>query len=142
MVYYSNGPEETAEIAYKFAKSLKPGDVLCMNGDLGAGKTAFVQGLAKGLGISEYLSSPTFTIVNCYEGTLPLYHFDVYRIQDPEEMYEIGYEEYVYGDGISVIEWAENIKDILPDKRYDITIEKDYDKDENYRKITIERTVR
>ena len=110
-----------------------------MYGNLGVGKTAFVQGLAKGLGIDEYLSSPTFTIVNCYEGSLPLYHFDVYRIQDEDEMYEIGYEEYVYGDGISVIEWSENIKEILPQKRYEITLEKDYDKSENYRKITIER---
>lgn len=139
MIYYSNTPEETAMIAREFAATLKPGDVLCMNGDLGVGKTAFVQGLAKGLGISGVLSSPTFTIVNCYEGDLPLYHFDVYRIQDEDEMYEIGYEEYVYGDGISVIEWAENIKEILPDNRFEITIEKDYEKDENYRKITIER---
>ena len=139
MIYYSNSPEETASIAGVFAKSLENGDVICMNGDLGVGKTAFVQGLAKGLGISDILSSPTFTIVNCYEGDMPLYHFDVYRIQDPDEMYEIGYEEYVYGDGISVIEWAENIWEILPESRYEITIEKDYEQSENYRKITIER---
>ena len=139
MIYNSNSPEETAKIANDFAKTLNPGDCICMYGNLGVGKTAFVQGLAKGLGIDEYLSSPTFTIVNCYEGNLPLYHFDVYRIQDEDEMYEIGYEEYVYGDGISVIEWSENIKEILPQKRYEITLEKDYDKSENYRKITIER---
>ena len=139
MIYNSNSPEETAKIAIDFAKTLNAGDCICMYGNLGVGKTAFVQGLAKGLGIDEYLSSPTFTIVNCYEGSLPLYHFDVYRIQDEDEMYEIGYEEYVYGDGISVIEWSENIKEILPQKRYEITLEKDYDKSENYRKITIER---
>lgn len=139
MKFYSNSPEETAEFAKSFASELKPGDVISLNGDLGAGKTAFVQGLAKGLGITEYLSSPTFTIVNCYEGKMPLYHFDVYRIADEEEMYEIGYDEYVDGDGVCVIEWAENIESILPADRYDITICKDYDKGEDYREITVER---
>ena len=139
MIYYSNSPEDTAKIACEFAKTLIAGDVICMNGDLGVGKTAFVQALAKELGIEEYLSSPTFTIVNCYEGKFPLYHFDVYRIADSDEMYEIGYEEYVYGDGISIIEWAENIRDILPAKRYEITIKKDYENGENYREIAIER---
>lgn len=139
MIYYSNSPEDTANIALEFAKTLVAGDVICMSGDLGVGKTAFVQALARELGIEEYLSSPTFTIVNCYEGKFPLYHFDVYRIADSDEMYEIGYEEYVYGDGISVIEWAENISDILPEKRYEITIKKDYEKGENFREISIER---
>lgn len=139
MIYYSNSPEDTANIALEFAKTLVAGDVICMSGDLGVGKTAFVQALAQELGIEEYLSSPTFTIVNCYEGKFPLYHFDVYRIADSDEMYEIGYEEYVYGDGISVIEWAENISDILPEKRYEITIKKDYEKGENFREISIER---
>lgn len=98
-----------------------------MYGDLGVGKTAFVQGLAKGLGIDEPITSPTFTIVNEYSGRLPLYHFDVYRIADSDEMYEIGYEEYVYGDGVSVIEWPQLIDDILPEKRYDLLL---------YRRIT------
>ena len=138
-VYYSYSPEETAEIAGSFSASILPGDVITMNGDLGVGKTAFVQGLAKGLEIDEYLSSPTFTIVNCYEGRLPLYHFDVYRIDDPDEMYEIGYDEYIDGDGVCVIEWAENIAEILPRERYDITISKDYEKGENFREIIIER---
>ncbi len=137
MEYISNSYEETQQIAIEFAKTLEGGDVLCMYGDLGVGKTAFVQGLAKGLGISDHITSPTFTIVNEYSGTLPLYHFDVYRIADSDEMYEIGYEEYVYGDGVSVIEWPQLIDDILPDKRYDITISKDYDKGENYRLIEI-----
>lgn len=137
MKYISNSYEETRKIAFEFAKTLNSGDVLCMYGDLGVGKTAFVQGLAKGLGIDDHITSPTFTIVNEYSGTLPLYHFDVYRIADSDEMYEIGYEEYVYGDGVSVIEWPQLIADILPDKRYDITISKDYDKGENYRLIEI-----
>jgi tRNA threonylcarbamoyladenosine biosynthesis protein TsaE len=137
MRYISNGYDETQKIAADFAKTLKAGDVICMYGDLGAGKTAFVQGLARGLDIEEPITSPTFTIVNEYSGRLPLYHFDVYRIADSDEMYEIGYEEYVYGDGVSVIEWPQLIDDILPEKRYDITIEKDYDKGENYRNIDI-----
>ena len=137
MKYISNSYEETQKIAADFAKTLKEGDVLCMYGDLGVGKTAFVQGLAKGLVIDEPITSPTFTIVNEYSGTLPLYHFDVYRIADSDEMYEIGYEEYVYGDGVSVIEWPQLIDDILPEKRYDIEIAKDYDKGENYRTIEI-----
>ena len=110
-----------------------------MYGDLGAGKTAFVQGLAQGLGIEEPVTSPTFTIVNCYEGRLPLYHFDVYRIGSWEEMDEIGYEDYVYGDGVAVIEWPEQIAPILPEKRYDITISKDYEKEEQFRTIQIEK---
>ena len=137
MKYISNSYEETQKLAADFAKTLKEGDVLCMYGDLGVGKTAFVQGLAKGLEIDEPITSPTFTIVNEYSGTLPLYHFDVSRIADSDEMYEIGYEEYVYGDGVSVIEWPQLIDDILPEKRYDIEIAKDYDKGENYRTIEI-----
>ncbi len=140
MIYNSNSPKETENIAKAFSKELEAGDVVCLNGDLGTGKTAFVQGLVKALGYAEPISSPTFTIVNCYEGAdLPIYHFDVYRIEDPDEMYEIGYEEYVYGDGISLIEWSEKIKDILPCHRYEIEIEKDYSKHEDYRKISIER---
>lgn len=139
MEYISNSAEETKKIASELAKTLKLGDVLCMYGDLGAGKTAFVQGLAKGLGIDEPITSPTFTIVNEYYGSLPLYHFDVYRIADPDEMYEVGYEEYVYGDGVSVIEWAELIEDILPEKRYKVTILKDSKKHDDYRRIEVEQ---
>ena len=139
MVYKSNSPLETANIANAFAKTLKGGDVLCLNGDLGVGKTAFVQGLVKALGFEEPISSPTFTIVNCYEGgRLPIYHFDVYRIDDCDEMYEVGFEEYVYSSGITIIEWSDKIKEILPQKRYDITISKDYEKHENFRYIEIE----
>lgn len=138
MIYKSNSPLETENIAKAFAKTIKPGDVICLNGDLGVGKTAFVQGLVKALGVSEPISSPTFTIVNCYEGRIPIYHFDVYRIGDCDEMYDIGYEEYIYGEGLSIIEWPEKIKEILPKKRYDITISKDYEKHENFRYIEIE----
>ncbi len=137
MEYISKSYEETKEIAAELAKTLKAGDVLCMYGDLGAGKTAFVQGLAKGLGIDGHVTSPTFTIVNEYYGRLPMYHFDVYRVADSDEMYEIGYEEYIFGEGVSVIEWPQLIADILPDCRYDVTISKDYAEDENYRRIEI-----
>ncbi len=139
MLYKSNNPEETADIAARLADLLKAGDVVALSGDLGTGKTAFVQGLAKALGVTEYVSSPTFTIVNCYEGRLPVYHFDVYRIDDEDEMYEIGYEEYVYGDGISIIEWPELISGILPEKRYDITITKNTDIHDDYREIVIKK---
>ncbi len=141
MEYISTSYEETQKIASEFAKTLKSGDTVCMYGDLGAGKTAFVQGMAKGLEIEEPITSPTFTIVNEYSGTLPLYHFDVYRIADSDEMYEIGYEEYVYGDGITVIEWAELIEDILPDNRFAVIILKDISKGGDYRKIEIRSAV-
>ena len=134
--FKSSSAEMTKEIAAEFAKELKPNDVLCMYGDLGAGKTAFVQGLATGLGVSEYVNSPTFTIVNEYEGDLPLYHFDVYRIGDSSEMFDIGFDEYLDGDGVTVIEWAELIEDILPVHRYNITILKS--DDDNLREIKIE----
>ena len=137
MKYISNSCEETQKIAADFAKTLKGGDVICMRGGLGAGKTAFTQGLARGLNVKEPVTSPTFTIVNEYEGRLTLYHFDVYRISDSDEMYEIGYEEYVYGNGVSVIEWPQRIEDILPEKRYEVDISKDYSQGEDYRIIDI-----
>ena len=137
MIYKSNSPKETENIAKVFSKELVIGDVICLNGDLGVGKTAFVQGLARALKVTEPISSPTFTIVNSYEGELPIYHFDVYRIEDCDEMYEIGFEEYIFGNGITVIEWSEKIKDILPDNRYEITISKDYTKHDDFRVIDI-----
>lgn len=136
LTYYSNSLNDTQKFAEDFAAKLKVGDVLCMYGDLGAGKTAFVQGLAKGLFVTDYVNSPTFTIVNEYEGKIPLYHFDVYRISDSFEMYDIGFDEYIDGDGICVIEWAELIEDILPLQYYKITITKEDDADK--RKITVE----
>ncbi len=116
----------------------KPGDIYTLNGDLGVGKTVFSQGLAKGLGIAEPISSPTFTIVQVYEeGRLPFYHFDVYRIGDAEEMEEIGYQDYFYGNGVCLIEWADLIREILPEKAIPVLIEKDLEKGFDYRKITV-----
>ena len=138
MEFESNSYEETQKFAEKFSKTLKAGDVLCMYGDLGVGKTVFTQGFAKGLGIEEPINSPTFTIVQEYhEGRLPLYHFDVYRIADVSEMDEIGYEEYFFSDGVCLIEWGTLIEELLPDSTITITIEKDLQKGFDYRKITI-----
>ena len=138
MEIYTSCPEETFNEAKKLAEKLCPGDVICMYGDLGAGKTLFAQGIAAGLGIEDHVSSPTFTIVNEYEGRMPFYHFDVYRISDPDEMYEIGFDEYVFGEGVCLIEWAELIEEVLPEKYLKITVERDAENPESKRKITIE----
>ena len=131
-------PEETRALGMKIGQKAKPGDVYTLIGDLGVGKTVFTQGLAEGLGIAEPICSPTFTIVQVYEeGRMPFYHFDVYRIGDIEEMDEIGYEDYFYGNGLCMIEWANLIEEILPEKRHDISIEKDLEKGFDYRKIVI-----
>ncbi|WP_243140771.1 tRNA (adenosine(37)-N6)-threonylcarbamoyltransferase complex ATPase subunit type 1 TsaE [Candidatus Galacturonibacter soehngenii] len=130
---------ETYQFGEKLGGLVKPGDVFSLIGDLGVGKTVFTQGFAKGLNIEEPINSPTFTIVQVYEeGRLPLYHFDVYRIGDIEEMDEIGYEDYFYGKGVCLIEWANLIKDILPQNIIEITIEKDLDQGFDYRKIRVE----
>ncbi|WP_026486903.1 tRNA (adenosine(37)-N6)-threonylcarbamoyltransferase complex ATPase subunit type 1 TsaE [Caldanaerobius polysaccharolyticus] len=114
LTYLSKGLEDTYGFGYRLSNALSKGDIVCLTGQLGAGKTSMVKGIAKGLGVEEDVTSPTFTIVNEYYGRLPLYHFDVYRISMPEEMYEIGFEEYIYGEGVCVIEWADLIKDIIP----------------------------
>ncbi len=138
MVIESFCVEDTFQIGELLGKKLTPGTVICLEGDLGVGKTVFVKGIAKGLGIEEPVSSPTFTILQEYrEGRLPLYHFDAYRIDDPEEMYEIGFEDYLYGDGVCFIEWASQIRELLPADAVWITIEKDLTKDLSYRRITI-----
>ena len=130
--------EETFALGEKIGMEASPGLVITLKGDLGVGKTVLAQGLAKGLGIEEPVNSPTFTILQVYdEGRLPFYHFDVYRIGDESEMEEIGYEEYVYGDGVSLIEWADLINDILPDRYTRIEITKDLDKGFDYRNIKI-----
>ena len=136
--YISNSAADTQKIAAELVNTLTPGSVICMYGDLGAGKTAFVQGMAVALEIDEPVTSPTFTIVNEYYGKMPLYHFDVYRIGSSDEMFEIGFDEYIDGDGISVIEWAELIEDILPEDRINITILKNMEKGEDYREIKVE----
>ena len=134
----SFSPEDTYSLGQIIGKEAIAGSVYTLVGDLGVGKTVFTQGLAEGLGITEPVNSPTFTIVQVYEeGRLPFYHFDVYRIGDVSEMDEVGYEEYVYGDGVSLIEWANLIEEILPVRYTQITIEKDLEKGFDYRKITI-----
>ncbi len=130
--------EETFELARTLAGKACPGQIIALDGDLGVGKTVFAQGFADGLGITEDVNSPTFTILQVYEsGRLPLYHFDAYRIGDPEEMYEIGFEDYFYGEGVTLIEWAELIEELLPEDCIRIRIEKDLEKDFDYRRITI-----
>ncbi|MEF2576090.1 MAG: tRNA (adenosine(37)-N6)-threonylcarbamoyltransferase complex ATPase subunit type 1 TsaE [Eisenbergiella sp.] len=138
MIIESFRAEDTFELGKKLGQNAKPGDVYTLVGDLGVGKTVFTQGLAEGLGIAEAVSSPTFTIVQVYEeGRLPLYHFDVYRIGDVSEMDEIGYEDYFYGEGVCLIEWADLITEILPERYTRIFIEKDLEKGFDYRRITV-----
>ena len=138
MTIETRSPEETFALGKRLGEEARPGQVFTLNGDLGVGKTVFTKGLAEGLGISEPVSSPTFTIVQVYEeGRLPFYHFDVYRIGDVDEMEETGFEEYVMGDGVSLIEWADLIQDILPPVRTEVVIEKDLEQGFDYRKITI-----
>lgn len=123
LTFISNSIEDTMNIAINLSKHLFPGSVVCLSGDLGAGKTAFTQGIGKGLGITEYITSPTYTIINeYYSGRIPLYHFDVYRLENSEEMLELGCDEYFYGNGTTVIEWADNVYDIIPKYRLWITI--------------------
>ena len=139
MIIETRSAKETFQLGKELGEKATKGQVYTMVGDLGVGKTVFTQGMAEGLGITEPISSPTFTIVQEYdEGRLPFYHFDVYRIGDISEMDEIGFEDYVYGEGVSLIEWANLIEEILPDNRIDITIEKDLTQGFDYRKITIE----
>ena len=135
----TNSAEETFALGEKIGRECVPGQVYTLIGDLGVGKTVFTQGVARGLGIEGSVNSPTFTIVQIYEeGRMPLYHFDVYRIEDIEEMEEIGYEDCFYGEGVCLVEWADLIKEILPENRKKILIEKDLEKGFDYRRITIE----
>ncbi|MFR5602320.1 MAG: tRNA (adenosine(37)-N6)-threonylcarbamoyltransferase complex ATPase subunit type 1 TsaE [Lachnospiraceae bacterium] len=139
MVVETWNPEETYALGLKLGQQAGPSQVYCLNGDLGVGKTIFTQGFARGLGIEEPVNSPTFTILQQYDdGRLPLYHFDVYRIGDISEMDEIGYEDCFYGDGVSLIEWSDLIRELLPERVTRITIEKDLEQGFDYRKITVE----
>ncbi len=134
----TNKYEETFELGRRLAAYAKPGTVICLNGELGTGKTVFTQGFAEGLGVDGPVNSPTFTIVQEYHtGRLPFYHFDVYRIGDISELEDIGCEEYLYGDGVCLIEWASMVRDIIPEDAVQVTIEKDLEKGFDYRKITI-----
>ncbi|MFR5265827.1 tRNA (adenosine(37)-N6)-threonylcarbamoyltransferase complex ATPase subunit type 1 TsaE [Clostridium sp.] len=131
--------EETLNIGKQVGSLVKPGDIICLTGDLGTGKTHMSKGIAEGLGITEHITSPTFNIVNEYHsGRLNLYHFDVYRVNDPDEIYAIGFDEYIFGNGVSLIEWANYIEEIIPNEYLYINIKKIPEKGENFRKITIE----
>lgn len=139
MIVESFNEKDTREFARSLGERAKEGQVYCLIGDLGVGKTVFTQGFAEGLGVEDWVNSPTFTIVQEYrDGRLPFYHFDVYRIGDPEEMYEVGFDDYVYGEGVSLIEWANLIEDILPHDSITVSINKDLEKGFDYRKIVIE----
>lgn len=139
MIYETNSEKETFELGKNLGEQAKAGQIFCLNGDLGVGKTVFTQGFAKGLSIEENVNSPTFTIIQVYEeGRIPLYHFDVYRIGDPEEMYEIGYEEYFFGEGVCLIEWSKLIEELIPEEAINIEIDKNLEKGLDYRKITVE----
>lgn len=138
--YETYSAKETFRLGEEFGRKAMPGQIYTLKGELGTGKTVFTQGFAAGLSIAEPVSSPTFTILQEYEGgRLPFYHFDVYRIGDVEEMEEIGYEDYFYGQGVCLIEWAELIAEILPKEHIPIFIEKDLEKGFGYRKIVIGR---
>ena len=139
MRFESRSASETLEFGKKLGQKAFPGQIICLDGDLGTGKTVITKGIAQGLGIEEPVVSPTFTILQIYEqGRLPLYHFDVYRIDDPDEMEEIGYREYFYGSGVSIIEWSELIEDIIPSDAVRIRIYKDADSGFDYRRIEID----
>ena len=138
MIIETRSAQETYELGLKIGKEAKKGQVYTLVGDLGVGKTVFTQGMAHGLGIKEPISSPTFTIVQVYDdGRMPFYHFDVYRIGDITEMDEIGYEDYFFGDGVCLIEWAELIRDILPEQCVEVTITKELDKGFDFRRIQV-----
>ena len=142
MIYETHSPDETFEIAKKMGEKAAPGTVITLDGDLGAGKTLFTKGFAAGLEITEPVSSPTFTILQEYEGgRLPLYHFDVYRIGDPAEMDEVGFDDYIYGDGVCMIEWSELIAELIPDDAIRIVIERDAALGDDYRRIEVKSPV-
>ncbi|MBP1743145.1 MAG: uncharacterized protein H6Q58_123 [Firmicutes bacterium] len=135
MNFITNTVEETIEIGRRIGKSLKPGDIVCIDGDLGSGKTHLTKGIALGLGIDEHITSPTFNIVNEYEGRLKFYHFDVYRVNDPDEIAAIGFDEYIFSDAVSVIEWSDYISELIPDEHIQIRITKE---SETRRSISIQ----
>lgn len=137
MTFVIDSVDKTLRLGEKLGMLLNKGDIICLDGDLGAGKTHFTKGIANGLKIDEYITSPTFNIVNEYQGRLKLYHFDVYRVNDPDEIYAIGFDEYIFSDAVSVIEWSHYIEDLIPEERINVTINKLPNKGENYREIVI-----
>ncbi len=139
MIIETKSARDTGALGEFLGRQARPGQIYTLVGDLGVGKTVFTQGFARGLGITEAVNSPTFTIVQVYEeGRLPFYHFDVYRIGDIEEMEEIGYDDYFFGDGVCLIEWADLIRELLPEQIVEVKIEKDLEKGFDYRRITLE----
>ena len=139
MTYESDREEETFSLGFKMGSCAKPGDVYSLTGDLGTGKTVFTAGFAKGLAINTPICSPTFTIMQVYdEGRIPLYHFDVYRIDDEDEMHEIGFDDFLFGSGVCLIEWGEKVESLLPEGTVHILIEKDLDRGFDFRRITID----
>lgn len=137
MEFTLNSVEDTVKLGEKLGSLLNPGDVICLTGDLGTGKTYFTKGIAKGLHIKEPITSPTFTIVNEYEGRLKLHHFDVYRVNDIDELLFLGFDEYIYSNAVSIIEWADYINELIPDEHIYINIHKSPDQNTNGRKITL-----
>ncbi len=142
MVIESYSSDTTFELGKKLGAIVQPGDIICLDGDLGVGKTVLTQGVAEGLGITEPVCSPTFTLIQEYtEGRIPLYHFDVYRIEGPWDMDDLGYEEYFYGEGVCLVEWGSLIKELFPDNTIYISIEKNMEKGYDYRRITVSRDI-
>ena len=138
MIIESYSPEETKAFGEKIGLEAKAGSIYCLSGDLGVGKTVFTKGFAEGLGVTDkYITSPTFTIINEYQGRLNLYHFDVYRISAIDEMDDTGYEDYFFGNGVCLVEWAELVEEVIPKDAVWITIEKNLEKGDDYRKITV-----
>ena len=138
MIKETYSSEETYDLGESLGRRAQAGQIYTLIGDLGTGKTVFTQGFAKGMGVKEYVNSPTFTILQVYDdGRLPLYHFDVYRIEEPEEMEEIGYEDYFFGDGVTLIEWADIISELIPRDAVRIEISKDLSKGADYRRIEV-----
>ncbi|GFP77313.1 tRNA (adenosine(37)-N6)-threonylcarbamoyltransferase complex ATPase subunit type 1 TsaE [Clostridium fungisolvens] len=138
MEFIINSVDNTIELGKKIGSMCNPGDIFCLTGDLGTGKTHITKGIAEGLNVQEHITSPTFNIVNEYHsGRLSLFHFDVYRVSDPDEIYEIGFDEYIFGNGVSVIEWANYIEELIPNQFVHIKLEKLPDKEDSSRKVTI-----
>lgn len=138
MIYEVFNFEDTQKLGFKLGSEAKKGDIFCLTGDLGVGKTVFSKGFAQGIGINEHITSPTFTIINEYQnGRIPFYHFDVYRLTDSEQLYDIGYEDYFYGEGACLVEWADMVKDFIPENAVWINIKKNLEKGEDYRIIDI-----
>lgn len=119
-----NSLQETEEFGIRLGKLLKSGDILCLNGDLGAGKTTMTKSIGIGLDVEEYITSPTFALINQYRGRIPVYHFDVYRLENADELYDLGFDEYFFGNGVCIIEWAEKINKMIPKEKIVINIQK------------------